>query len=152
MRPSHPFLRTIPLLIGIGIVIVGCFLSPAICDSALGKIADAGYPDPSCVIHYCCFLALAFSVNLALPPTRRKGIGATLLVSLGVFAFSAMLEYLQPLAGRTTEAVDLLANGLGVATFFILYRLFRRREVAVPSDYSIARQAVAAYRSRHHRP
>lgn len=149
MLPTHAALRYLPLLTLVSGAILICFLSPRICDPILHEIVSRGYPDPSCALHYGLFFSVAFALNTAIAPEKRQALRTTLTVGLITILFSAVCETLQPLVGRHTELRDYVANTLGVMTYVALYRLCRHRSKQPPSNYSIAKQAVAAYRSHH---
>jgi VanZ family protein len=65
-------------------------------------------------LHFVAWTVLAFLTAIAWAKSRPP-IGAAALAALAAICFGALLEALQPLTGRTAEALDLAADALGAA-------------------------------------
>ena len=59
--------------------------------------------------HFIAYAVLSFPIALAKP----KHI---YLILIGLFAYSGILELIQPLVNRQSELLDLVANGVGILT------------------------------------
>ncbi len=79
-----------------------------------------GRPSPDKLYHFIGFGALAVPLCLAYP--RRAWA-----VIVGVIAFGAAVEVIQPFVGRGAEWGDLLADALGAATAAGVAVALRRR-------------------------
>jgi VanZ family protein len=104
--------RRAALAVWVVLLLVGSMLPPRVIVPAMPHI-----PNFDKLLHvggYAIFCVLAL---WALP-----GRG-WLWLALGVFAFGAMIEMIQPLTGRSRDVMDALANGVGVAAGLLAAQL-----------------------------
>ena len=112
--------RRVALAVWVVLLLVGSMLPTRVVGPAMPHI-----PHFDKLLHiggYAIFCVLAV---WALPGRHLLWLAA------GVFAFGVMIEFIQPLTGRSRDVMDALANGVGVAAglllVWLLWKARRRR-------------------------
>ena len=100
----------------------------------LSLLPDSSLPDSSLfsirfldkIVHFSMYTAISF---VALLESRCRDNNCQfrhLLILSGILMLSALIEVLQAtlIASRSAEWLDLVANGMGLVSGYIAYRLF----------------------------
>lgn len=119
---SYVFRYKFSILLAILIALLSLVPSSSMPNSSLFSIS---YIDK--IAHFCMYGAFAF-VALLESRCHRKCIAFHLLLLLGIFLLSALIEVLQAtvIASRAAEWLDLLANLSGIVSGYVAYRILVR--------------------------
>ncbi len=122
---SYVFRYKFSILLAILIALLSLVPSSSMPDSSLFSIS---YIDK--IAHFCMYSSFAF-VALLESRCHRQCIGFHLLLILGIFLLSALIEVLQAtvIATRAAEWLDLAANMSGIVAGYAAYRILVRLQL-----------------------